>query len=301
MSPPIERCVVTRIHGGLGNQLFQYATGHALAFRLGVPHKVDAHLFNLSSDRVLGLREFNLPLDEATPDEPRQLTPQWGPWWKNKAILWSHKLTPFYHRRWVLEETLDFDPRLFHVRPPCYLDGWWQSEKYFAACAGQIRQIFQLAPAPSPRVAALGAELSRASAIAVHVRRGDYVRNRDAALFHGCCSIEYYAAAGRWMRQRLPRAPFYVFSDDPAWARANLTLDEPVSWIEASPPHSAHEDFFLLGCCTYFIIANSSFSWWPAWLQTTPTKLVIAPRRWFLGHDVNVADRFPPEWHLIDA
>jgi Glycosyl transferase family 11 len=301
VNPPIERCVVTRIHGGLGNQLFEYAAGHALAHRLGVSHKVDTHLFQVQFDRTLGLREFNLPLHEATPAELRHLTPQWGPWWKNKAILWSHKLTPFNRRRWVLEETFDFDARLFHAQPPCYLDGWWQSEKYFADCAGQIRRMFRLSTPPSPRVAALGAEITHARAIAVHVRRGDYVHNRDAALFHGCCSPEYYAAAGRWMRERLPQAPFYVFSDDPAWARAHLTFSGPVSWIEAAPPHSAHEDFFLLGCCDHFIIANSSFSWWPAWLQDAPTKRVVAPGRWFLGHNVNVPDRFPSGWHLIDA
>ena len=161
--------------------------------------------------------------------------------------------------------------------------------------------MFRLNPPPSPRTAVLGSELSGAPAIAVHVRRGDYVNNRGAALFHGCCSIEYYAAAGHWMRERLPTAPFCVFSDDPVWAREHLKFDGPVTWIEASPPHSAHEDFFLLCCCAHFIIANSSFSWWPAWLQASPAGLAVAPRRWFLGHDVNPADRYPSGWHLIDA
>jgi hypothetical protein len=293
--------VITRIHGGLGNQLFEYAAGHALARRLGVPHKVDTRVFGEAGERPLALREFNVPLAEAAPEELRRVAPQWGRWWKNKFILWRQRTTPFRRRRWIREETLDFDARLFSVRPPVYLDGWWQSEKYFADCAADIHALFGAVRAPSSRTATLGAELAAQRAVAVHVRRGDYVGNRDASLFHGVCPPAYYQAALAWIRERQPSARFAVFSDDPGWARENVARDGAARLIEADPAHSAHEDFYLLGCCAHFIIANSSFSWWPAWLSRSPGRLVVAPRRWFLGHDVKPADRFPADWHLIDA
>ncbi len=301
MSAAAEPCIVTRLHGGLGNQLFEYAAGYALSRRLGVPLRVDTRGIGRPADRGLQLREFNLPLDEASEATIRRLTPQWGPWWKNKWILWSHRITPFRLRRWAKEESFDFDVRVLGLRPPVYLDGWWQSEKYFADCSDEVRKMFLKLDAPSPRVATLGAELAAAPQIAVHVRRGDYVENDDAAQFHGCASLDYYLQAVAWMRERLPGVPFCVFSDDPAWARENLRFDGPVRWIDAAPRHTTHEDFFLMGCCTHFIIANSSFSWWQAWLRDGPGQLVVAPRRWFLGHDVKPGDRFPGDWHLIDA
>jgi len=301
MKPPSSPAVISRIHGGLGNQLFEYAAGYALARRLGVAHKVDTRVFAEAGERPLALRDFKLSLAEASPEELRETTPQWGPWWRNKYILWSHRLTPFHRRRWVREESFDFDARLFTVRPPVYLDGWWQSEKYFAASAGEIRQMFRLARAPTARTEALGAELASRPTVALHVRRGDYVQHPGYAQFHGVCPVEYYRRALAWLRERAPSTSLVAFSDDPVWARENLCNDGSVRLIEATPGHTAIEDFYLLGCCTHFVIANSSFSWWPAWLSESPCKLVVAPRRWFLGRDVRPEDRFPSGWHLIDA
>jgi hypothetical protein len=301
MSRVPEPCVVSRLHGGLGNQMFEYAAGYALARRLGVPHRVDSRIFERQADRTFELRPFDLALDEATEEMIRALTPQWGRWYKNKWILWSQRLTPFHRRRWVKEQTFDFDERLFRVRPPVYLDGWWQSEKYFGPSAGEIRRMFRYREPPSARSAGLGAEIASQPSVAVHVRRGDYVDWPDAAQFHGCCSPGYYAAAARWIRAELPGAPFWVFSDDPAWAKENLKLEGDVRWVDAAPAHSTHEDFYLMGCCTHFIIANSSFSWWPAWLRDGPGQLVAAPRRWFLGFDVNPSDRFPADWRLFEG
>ena len=301
MTTPETTAVITRLQGGLGNQLFAYAAGHALARRLGATHKVDTRACAADGDRPLALRAFGVPLIEATPGELQSVAPQWGRWWKNKAILWRHRVTPFHRRRWVREETPDFDGRLFSVRPPVYLDGYWQSEKYFANCADEIRRLFRPTRPPTARAAAVGAELSQGRAVAVHVRRGDYLHDRAAARFHGVCSPEYYRQAFAAMRAHDPEAPFVVFTDDPGWTRENLCRDGGARLIEGHPPHTAIEDFYLLGCCTHFIIANSSFSWWPAWLAGGSGRRVIAPRRWFLGHEVRPADRFPSGWQVIDA
>jgi hypothetical protein len=291
--------IITRIHGGLGNQLFQYATGWALARRLGVEHKLDLGTFVHERDRDFGLAALGLQFEAATREEIRAVAPQWGPWWKNKYILWSHRLTPFARRRWVKEETFDFDARLFQVRDPAYLDGWWQSDKYFAAIAAEIRAQFVPRAAPTPQAAAKAAALTGRTTVAVHVRRGDYVAKDDAARFHGCCPPVYYDQACDRLSRELPDAVFCIFSDDPAWARANLKLPAQAEFISSSGPHATMEDFFLLTQCRHFIIANSTFSWWPAWLADAPGQRVIAPRRWFLGFDVNPADRFPPDWELL--
>jgi hypothetical protein len=293
--------IVSRLHGGLGNQLFAYATGYALARRTKASHKVDTRVFSEAGERPFALSDFDLPLDEATPGELHAVAPQWGPWWKNKLILWRQRRTPFARRRWVREETLDFDPRLADVRPPAYLDGWWQSEKYFAAHADEIRGMFRPRASAVARVGTLAARLAASDAIAVHVRRGDYVDQAHIAAFHGLCSADYYAQAIAWIRERRPNAPLVLFSDDPAWTRAQFGSWANARMIVGEPQHSAIEDFALLASCRHFVIANSSFSWWAAWLGGSPEKLVVAPRRWFRGRDVKPADRFPPGWHVIDA
>lgn len=292
--------IITRIHGGLGNQLFQYAAGHALARRLGAAHKIDPGIFSAGETRDFGLAALGLPLVVASAEEIRRLTPQWGPWWKNKFILWSHRLTPFTRRRWVKEKDFDFDPRLFHVHPPVYLDGWWQSEKYFLTVAAEIRTLFTPAQAPTPRAAEIAASLAGQETIAVHVRRGDYVHDNDASRFHGTCPPSYYDAACARLAHDLPDAKFCVFSDDPDWARANIKLPARAEFIVSRGPLATQEDFFLMTRCRHFIIANSTFSWWPAWLADAPGQRVIAPRQWFLGYEVNLSDRFPADWELLD-
>lgn len=297
---PANGMIVTRIHGGLGNQLFEYAAGYALARRLGVPHKVDLGTFAHERERDFGLSSLQIPFEVASAGEIAALAPQWGPWWKNKFILWSHRLTPFTQRRWVKEETFDYDSRLHDVRPPAYLDGWWQSEKYFADVAGDIRALFGPKRAPTPRAEEWANVLRGQATVALHVRRGDYVANDDASQFHGTCSTGYYEEAIARMRDRVPEATFCVFSDDPDWARANLKFPPKTEFLSAKGPLSVAEDFFLLCNCRHFVIANSTFSWWPAWIADSPGQQVIAPRRWFLGFDVNPADRFPPDWELLD-
>jgi hypothetical protein len=292
--------IITRIHGGLGNQLFQFAAGYALARRLGVPHRLDLGTFVHERERDFGLSALGIEFEAATPEETRALAPQWGPWWKNKYILLRQRLTPFASRRWVKEENFDFDERLLKVRGPAYLDGWWQSEKYFADASNEIRGQYLPRLAPSPRAAERARSLEGAVSVAVHVRRGDYVANSDASQFHGTCSAAYYEEACLRISRDLPGALFCVFSDDPDWARASLRIPARTEHLSERGPLAAHEDFFLMCQCRHFVIANSTFSWWPAWLADSQGQRVIAPRRWFRGFDVNPADRFPADWELLD-
>jgi Glycosyl transferase family 11 len=292
--------IVTRIHGGLGNQLFEFAAGYALARRLGVPHKVDLGTFVHERERDFGLASLQIPFEVASAEEIRALAPQWGPWWKNKYILWSHRMTPFARCRWVKETTFDYDKRLLDVRSPAYLDGWWQSEKYFAGVGGEIRNMYSPKKAPTPRSEELAKALKGQATVAVHVRRGDYIANDDASQFHGTCSTGYYEDAISRMQHEVPEAMFCVFSDDPDWARGNLKFPARTEFVSAKGPLGVAEDFFLLCNCRHFVIANSTFSWWPAWIADSPGQHVIAPSRWFRGFEVNLADRFPADWELLD-
>lgn len=291
--------IITRIHGGLGNQLFQYALGHTLARRHQVPHKL--HLESDPADRPFALAALGLTCERATPSEIAALAPQWGASLKNKYILWAHRLTPFAQRRWAKEQSFDFDSRVFDLRPPFYLDGWWQSERYFSARADELRERLRAMPVPSERAHHFGATIASRESVAVHVRRGDYQNDADASRFHGTCPVEYYQRACSWMRAHKPDALFYVFSDDPAWAREHIRTGGPEHYVSGTPAHDTLEDFYLMNRCKHFIIANSTFSWWPAWIQSHPGQRVVAPARWFLGHQVNPVDRFPEGWHLIDA
>lgn len=292
--------VVARITRGLGNQLFQYATGLALARRLGAELKFDLEPMRSAGAASADLAGLGVALPEVSPDELRRLAPQWAGPFRNKLILLRHRLTPFARRRWIREENYDFDSRLLQIRAPVYLDGYWQSERYFAELADELR-VALAPPAPTERARALGDELARVPTIAIHVRRGDYVTNDDAARFHGCCSLDYYRRAIEWMASATPDCRHAIFSDDPEWAAQNLRVPGDTLLVAGAPAHSALEDFHLLTRCSHFIIANSTFSWWAAWLSSGRAPRVVAPRRWFLGREINPADRFPAGWHLIDA
>ncbi|MEN9841280.1 MAG: hypothetical protein RL376_1080 [Verrucomicrobiota bacterium] len=287
--------IVTRLSGGLGNQLFQYAAGYATAHRLGVPLTFDFEPLHLLSGQAPALASLGVRLPEATSAELASVAPRWAGPIHNKLLLWRHRFTPYSRRRWVREKSYDYDPRFHHIRSPAYLDGYWQSERYFSSVADTLRPRLQ-PRAPDAETENLGAQLARQPTLAIHVRRGDYLTDSHAARFHGCCPIDYYHRAADLLSHRIPITHYVLFSDDPEWARNHIPPPAPGAVLIPTGPRSALADFYLLTRCTHFIIANSSFSWWTAWLAQSPGQQVIAPRRWFLGHDVNPADRFPAAW-----
>jgi hypothetical protein len=142
---------------------------------------------------------------------------------------------------------------------------------------------------------------SNARTIALHVRRGDYISNPSANQFHGTCPPQYYRQAVQWIAGRTSgQHTVYVFSDDAKWARHNIHCDFPMVFVDHNDGHSAHEDMRLMSACQHQVISNSTFSWWAAWLNIHPEKIVVAPHRWFAHAQTRQDDIVPASWYKLD-
>ncbi len=290
--------VVIRVKGGLGNQMFQYAAGRAVALRCGVPLKLDLSGFADPTERPYALDAMAI---EATPAVAADLAPfgkeepsARGPWARLLGV--RCRLRRWRGRRdgrLYEERVFHFDPRVRSLSAPVYLDGYFQSERYFRDVRGAVARELSLRAPLDPANAAMAASIRESDAVSLHVRRGDYVTK----VIHGTCSLAYYRAALAHVVERVPGAHFYVFSDEPGWARENLGGLHPMTFVTHNPPERGAWDMHLMSLCRHHVIANSTFSWWGAWLSTWPDKIVVAPRPWFASapwHDTR--DLLPVGW-----
>jgi hypothetical protein len=284
----MKRQIVSRIYGGLGNQLFQYAMGRAMAIRSQSSLLLDTRYFDSAPTVTFRLGHFNIGRTVTSGRLPPERKEG-----RLRYLLWrSLRLPP--HR--VRESALRFDAAMLAPRTNVWLDGYWQSERYFADCIETIRNDLRILTPPSQENANHLAEIASCPAISLHVRRGDYLLPQNQALF-AACSKQYYAKAVDLMASKMTGEPvIYVFSDDPDWARANLALPFEKRVIGHNGRSADYEDMRLMSACRNHIIANSSFSWWGAWLNPSPDKIVIGPASWFADPSVSNPDILPESW-----
>ena len=284
--------VTVRLLGGLGNQLFQYAAARALALRYGAELRLDLSHYEDDGKRRYELGAYPIAARIATPEELAPFGTREPPTGFLGRIMQRLRPPPNVYR----EAHFHYDEKLAAQRPPVYLDGYWQSERYFADAAAQLRQELSPQAPLEPENARIAAAIDAATAVSLHVRRGDYVTDSHTNAYHGVCSLDYYRAAVALIRQRVPDAHLFVFSDDHDWTRENLALDLPTTYVTANPPDRGFRDMQLMTRCRHHVIANSSFSWWGAWLNPAPDKIVVAPARWFAAGDNDTRDLVPSAW-----
>ncbi|CAG1016425.1 GDP-Fuc:beta-D-Gal-1,3-alpha-D-GalNAc-1, 3-alpha-GalNAc-diphosphoundecaprenol alpha-1,2-fucosyltransferase [Anaerolineales bacterium] len=286
--------IIVRLMGGLGNQMFQYATGLRLAQSLSVPLKLDLSWFE-SIPHGVTTREYQLAAFRvsAAVASREDIERSRGKLPVNLARLW-----PFHRRGGYVKETkFTFHPRILSLTPPVYLDGYWQSEKYFADSRDALLQEFRLKNPLSRERAQIAEIISISTGVGIHVRRGDYVTNPSAASFHGICPREYFVEAAAKISEMVLCPHFFIFSDDPEWVSQNLLPQiKPATIVTEDVSDSAQQDLFLMSRCTHFILSNSTFGWWGAWLGQDPSKVIIAPRRWFADGGISERDLVPDAW-----
>ncbi len=291
--------VVVQLIGGLGNQMFQYALGRSLAIA-----REDSLFLNLgklsstfaigntsqSHPRSFGLDVFNIVAD-ITSIEKLQA--------EHSNVIWT-----------VTESGFGFFPEvLLECRNHRNLGivGWWQSEKYFWDHAEVIRNDFTFKPEySSPYPSRVAAEILQCDSICVHVRRTDVLKIENTK---GPVDLDYYLRGVGAMLERVPAGRAFVFSDDIAWCRERLSLPLPVTFVSSESPDSLHaaDDLYLMSLCKHFVIANSTYSWWAAWLGSFADKVVVAPQRWYRNEDLssnttsylNSVDLIPNTWIRI--
>jgi hypothetical protein len=289
--------VITRLIGGLGNQMFQYALGRALAAQRDTTLKLDISGYERYALHAYALHPFNILESFAARDEIRRL--RGGGWVTEQVPRRLQKLNPLRKKSYILERGFPFDPAVLDAPDDVYLDGYWQSEKYFKNMEDVLRREFTVRHALSGHNQELAARIAACNAVSLHVRRGDYASNSDTSRVHGLCGMDYYRSAALRIAEGSSRPHFFVFSDEPEWAAGNLRLDYPMTIVTGNDASHNYEDLRLMSLCSHHIIANSSFSWWGAWLGANPDKVVIAPSRWFASEQHNTRDLLPFAWITI--
>jgi hypothetical protein len=288
--------VLVRLVGGLGNQLFQYATARTIAVRNNAELVFDLSWFSTASDRTYALAPFSVSAKILRDTRMMQTSRLQSLWERLAHRLVRNSGLKKFSCPVFSERHFHFDPAVLDVRLPIYLDGYFQSERYFSECADLIRFELQLVAPPTENAQKILEMIRSSEAVCLHVRRGDYVANATTQAFHGICSLDYYrqgfALAAAGMRNPI----VFVFSDEPLWVQDNLKLDAPTVIVDIHGPNQAHEDLRLMAACRNFVIANSSFSWWAAWLGEYSSKRVIAPKQWFATASNDTRDLLPAEW-----
>lgn len=284
--------IITRLHGRLGNQMFQYAAGRALADRAGVPLALDSRGAILRGEGVL-TRVFDLELADPVHLPPlKQTNPLRYAIWRGIGQKVGAK--PYFRR----ERGLGYNPAFEDWGDNSYLHGYWQSQKYFQNSAERIRIDFTFPAFSNQQNAEMAARIAESTAISLHVRRGDYL----TFAAHVLCDQAYYDAALAKVLDGLQGDPIvYVFSDDPQWAKDNLSLPCEKVVVDFNGPETDFEDMRLMSLCQHNIIGNSSFSWWAAWLNQTPGRRVAGPAKWFGDPKLSNPDIFPHDWLRISV
>ncbi|HVF67309.1 MAG TPA: alpha-1,2-fucosyltransferase [Pyrinomonadaceae bacterium] len=290
--------VITKLIGGLGNQFFQYAVGRALSVKNGVPLKLDVSAYESYKLRRYSLSHFNVVEEIASPDEIERFRRP-GPNRLVRLGLRLGVLPDSLRFTTVVERGFPFDPEVLSARGNVYLEGYWQSEKYFKEIEDVIRRELTVKHEPDPVNAEVGRAITGADSVCVHVRRGDYVENPEMSKIYEQCTPDYYHAAARELAKSVAAPHFFVFSDDPRWARENLEFNHPVTYVDHNGGGKDYEDLRLMSLCKHFVIANSSFSWWGAWLGSDPRKVVFAPKAWFRTREHDTRDLIPDAWYVI--
>jgi hypothetical protein len=296
--------VIARLWGGLGNQLFQYAAGLALAEGQGADLVLDPTQCLADRNRPYELDRLRISGRVWTEEERRRvermvrLARPITEATSRAARALKRSLTPLLRHRftYVEDRHQGYQPEVFDIRGDVYMAGTWASAEYFERIAPRVRAEFAFAQEPDGENAAALARIRACDAsVCVHVRRGDYVTVADTSRRFGVCSLDYYRDALAWVAARVTRVTAFVFSDDPVWARENLQLPCEIVYVTHNVGRRNHEDLRLMSACKHFIIANSTFSWWGAWLAENPDKIVVAPRQWRVDPN-GIGDPVPDHW-----
>ncbi|MEO8587735.1 MAG: alpha-1,2-fucosyltransferase [Flavobacteriales bacterium] len=289
--------VVVKVNGGLGNQMFQYALGRKLAITRGAELYLDLSFFDLPAgvhtSRPFELDVFNVEFQRA----PEAMLRSFERIRSSRPRMVLQRIAPgLSPLRLFHERGFPFDPAVFDMVADTYLDGHWQSEQYFNDVNEVIREDFTFVHPADQEVQRTLDRIGACNAVSLHIRRGDYVTHGPAGQFHGVCGVDYYARAVAFLRERVEAPSLFIFSDDLAWAREHLHFDLPMTFVDAGAEIGNWNDMRSMSHCEHHIIANSSFSWWGAWLNPDPDKIVVAPARWFLDNAIDSRDLVPTSW-----
>jgi len=274
--------IIVRLRGGLGNQLFQFAAAHALAVHKGADLRSDLYTYTKHPLRKYELHNFNIDLPEATRDEVHQFTGS------NLVARYLNKKNNYFNCPNVFAQPhYHFYEDFFSLPVPIYLSGYWQSEKYFLNVSDALRKMITPSKPLDPKNADLVSTVQSCDSVAVHIRRSDYTQTG----FFKTMDLDYYRRAFEAIGKKISNPRYFIFSDDIAWSRQQLSDLKDVTFVDHNKGDHSFKDLLVMSACRNQVIANSTFSWWAAWLNPSANKTVIAPQTWF--HNTWLAKKEP--------
>jgi hypothetical protein len=293
--------IIVQLSGGLGNQMFQYAAGRYLSLKYKTDLKLDlSFLLDRTPRRDFVFRDYDLGIFKIDPiiaikNEEINLGIKAR---RIKRVLYNMKQRMNHNLPvYVRESQYKFDSKYFSVPSHAYLEGYWQSEDYFKEIESTIRKDFSFKEHLDAKGSDLARNISLANSVCMFVRRGDYLSLKNTNMYHGFCEKEYYFQSFRLISDKTTNPELFIFSDDLEWCRSYLKFDVPTYFVDKAYSginygHKLH----LMTLCRHFIISNSSFGWWGAWLNPDPNKIVIAPKQWYKNSKMDTSRLIPKEW-----
>jgi hypothetical protein len=296
--------IIVQLAGGLGNQMFQYAAGRSLSIK----HKTDlmldlSFLLDRRPRKDFVFRDYNIGIFKIDPKIAS----------KNEELNFGFKARKIKRMFYCLKQRMNrslpmyvseshylFDSKFFSIPSHAYLEGYWQSEDYFKEIEVTIRKDFTFSDPLDEKGLELAKNISSSNSICLFVRRGDYASIKSTIIHLELCGIEYYSKAFKYISEKTDNLEVYVFSDDLEWCKANIKFDRPTIYVDNSFAGNKYgQHLHLMKLCRHFIISNSSFGWWGAWLNPDPNKIVIAPKQWYKNPQMDTSHLIPNNWIRI--
>ena len=223
-------------------------------------------------------------------------------WWiariKHELGFYRSNLELYQQGKYVREKHHHFDPEILDSPDHVYMDGFWQSPKYFSDVEDLLRQEFTLRNQQSSLCVQIAEHTTNTYSVSLHVRRGDMVNDSKTNQLHGTCNLTYYEYAVKCIAERVRQPHFFIFSADPHWVEENLNLNFPLTLVSCHDSLTDYEEMYLMSCCQHHVTANSTFSWWGAWLNPKANEIVVAPQKFFnaFAYDHDTKDLYPSTW-----
>ena len=289
--------ITTVLRGGLGNQMFEYAIGRSLAIKNKTKLYLDLTELKKDKKRVFELYHMNIESEVLNNNLSNKIKHHLIKKLRTKKKLFKF-LELFMNFKYLLEKNPpNYNRHVLEQRGNLYLDGYWQCEKYFKDIREIIISDFNLKEKLNENNKLFLNKIKNSNSVSLHIRRGDYVTEKHTNEVHGTCSFDYYKKSIDLISKSVNDINIFVFSDDLEWVRKNLHTNQKTFLVDANDANSGYNDLILMSNCKHFIVANSSFSWWGAWLSKNKNKIVCAPKKWF--QKMNEGDIVPKTWVRI--
>ncbi|MDD3876094.1 MAG: alpha-1,2-fucosyltransferase [Bacteroidales bacterium] len=290
--------IIAQISGGLGNQLFQYALGKQLALKHNTQLKLDINIYQNpppgATKRQFELNNFNIEVDIASIEEIKKIK-RFHLKGLLKSIYWRTQYLKPYHKRDIIKEKTNlFDSNVLKASNNIYIEGYWQSEKYFKNIKDKLLKEFKPKNIINTEEYKYLNQIISSNSCSVHIRRGDYISNPKHHSIYKIIPFEYYEKSIDCVNEKEKNVMFFIFSDDLDWAKKAFNKINNIIFVDIN---DACKSMYLMSCCKHNIISNSTFSWWGAWLNNNPDKIVVTPQEWFqIESKLKTDDLLPKDW-----